>query len=253
MTKKENFKIGGIIQARMGSSRLPGKILKKIDKNMNVLELLIRRVKYSKKLNEIIIATTPDKKNLAIIELAKKIGVKHFVGSEEDVLDRYFEASKRFNLDVIVRLTSDNPFVDPAIIDNMIDFYLNKSYDYISNDYEITRFPTGFHIEVFSFNILEHVHSLATSPLDKEHVTYYIYTHPDMFSIYYYDLENLKTFNGLRLTIDEKEDLIICREVLKKLKEKNKPENFSIHDIMEVIEENPSLININKHIVQKKV
>jgi len=246
-------KIGVIIQARMGSTRLPNKVLLELDKNEKILEILLRRMKLSKFLDEIIIATTPDKKNSLIVDVAKSHLVSYFIGSEENVLERYYMAAKEYNLDIIIRITSDCPFVDPKILDDMIVIYKNNDYDYVRNNDETTNFPRGFDIEIFSFKILEKVFSLAKTPSEKEHVTYFIYTHPELFTIYSYNLEHLKRFNDLRLTIDEENDLIICRKVYRRLKQKGKPISFSIYDIIKIIEENPELMGINKNIKQKKI
>jgi len=246
-------KVGIVIQARMGSTRLPGKVLKFLGEGEKVLDVLIKRVKLCKKVDDIIIATTPDKRNSLIIDVAKTHNVSYFIGSEENVLERYYKSAKEHNLDIVIRITSDCPFVDPKIVDDMIDFYLLNNYDYIKNIHETSNFPRGFDVEIFSLDVLEKVYSLAKNKKEKEHVTYYISTHPEDFNIFCYNIENLKKFDKLRLTIDEEEDLILCIEVFKKLKEKGKSINFSIYDILEIIENNPELMNINEQINQKKV
>jgi len=249
--KSEN--VGAIIQARMGSTRLPGKILKELDKNETVLDVLINRLKICKQIDKIIIATTPDEKNNAIIDVAKKNNVSWFVGDEDYVLKRYYDCAEEHKLDIIIRITSDCPFVDPYIADDMILFFKKNKYDYIRNVDETTNFSRGFEIEIFKFEVLKKVFSLAKTEPEKEHVTYFIYTNPEMFTLYSFNLENLKKFDDLRLTIDYEEDLMMCREVYKKLKEKDKSIRFSVFDIYEIIEENPELMNINKHIQQKKI
>lgn len=246
-------KIGVIIQARMGSTRLPGKILLELDKNEKILDVLIKRLKLSKLLNEIIIATTPDDRNYAIIDTAKQHNVSYFIGSEDDVLERYFLAAKEFKLNVIIRVTSDCPFVDPYMMDDMIKFYINNSYDYVKNFDEKTQYTRGFEIEIFGFNILEQIYSQAISRAEREHVTYYLRTHFDNFKIFNFNAEYLNKIEGLRLTIDKKEDLLICREIYKKMKKKGKPLNFSLFDIYELINEKPELMNINKHVQHKKI
>ncbi|MFX1277579.1 MAG: cytidylyltransferase domain-containing protein, partial [Promethearchaeota archaeon] len=193
-------KVGVIVQARMGSTRLPDKVLKLLYEDNTVLDILIKRLKLSKNVDEIIIATTPDNRNHTIINVAKENGVSSFIGDEENVLLRYYSAAKKFNLDIVIRITSDCPFIDPIILDDMISFYLAHNYDYIRNVDESTNFSRGFEIEIFSFKVLEQVFSYAITKPEKEHVTYYIYTHPELFSIFSYDLENLKKFDNLRLT-----------------------------------------------------
>lgn len=243
-------KVGIIIQARMGSTRFPGKVLKKIDDKNTVLELLLKRMKLCKSIDEIIIATTPDEKNSLIIDLAKKHDVSYFIGSETNVLERFYEAAKHFNLDIIVRITADCPFVDPKILDNMINFYVNNKYEYVMNLDWNSNFPPGFDTEIFSFKVLEKIFNLAKNSDEKEHVTLFIKKHPYMFLIFSYNLKNLKKYKDLRLTIDEKEDLSMCREIFKKLKENGKFLNFSIFDILEIIENNPEIVKINKHLIK---
>ena len=246
-------KVGAIVQARMDSTRLPGKVLKNLSESDSVLGVLIKRLKISKELDNIIIATTPDEKNKAIIEEAKKNKVDWYVGDEENVLKRYYDAAKKYTLNIIIRITSDCPFIDPKILDDMIRFYKLNNYDYIRNVDETTNFSRGFEIEIFNIEVLKEIFSHAKIKSEKEHVTYYIYTHPEKFTLYSYNIENLKKFENLRLTIDEEDDLLICREVYKKLIEKGKNYDFSIYDIIELIEKNPSLMDINKHVQHKKV
>lgn len=247
----KNQKIGVIVQARMGSTRLPGKVLKLLDKENTVLDVLLKRLKLSKLVNEIIIATTPDKKNSSIIDIAEFHNVLYFIGSEDDVLSRYYYAAKKFNLDLIIRITSDCPFVDPKILDEMLKFYINNIFDYIKNFDEKTHYTRGFEIEILSIIVLEKVFSWAKTPLEREHVTYFIYTHPELFKVHTYKPNDLKKIEGLRLTIDKEDDLIICKEVYKKLKEKGKSYKFTLTDIYKIIEENPELLKINKHINRK--
>ena len=247
----KNPKNGIIVQARMGSTRLPGKAMKLLDNEDTVLDVLIKRLKLSKLVDEIIIATTLDKRNSVIIDLAQKNEVSYFIGSEENVLERYFEAAKKFKIDLVIRITSDCPFVDPKILDDMLKFYINNNFDYIKNFDEKTHYTRGFEIEILSINVLEKVFSWAKTPIEREHVTYFIYTHPELFKVHTYKPNDLKKIEGLRLTIDKEDDLIICKEVYKKLKEKGKSYKFTLTDIYKIIEENPELLKINKHINRK--
>ncbi|MFX1383443.1 MAG: cytidylyltransferase domain-containing protein [Promethearchaeota archaeon] len=239
-------KVGIIVQARMGSTRLPGKTLKKINNNETVLGLLIKRLKLSKETHLIIIATSSNEKNKQIIELAKFYNVSSFIGSEENVLERYYQAAKKFSLDIIIRITSDCPFVDPEIIDEMVKYYMNNNFDYIANTYPLLNIPAGFDVEIFSFEILENLITIATTSEEKEHVTYYIKSNPELFSCGSYNIKDLKRFDDLWLAIDYYEDLIFCREVYKEIRERGKGFDFSIYDIIELIEENPGLMEINK-------
>jgi len=247
----DNQRIGVIIQARMCSTRLPGKVLLELDKNERVLDVLIKRLKISSILDEIIIATTPDRENSSIIEVVKEHKVLFFIGSEDNVLERYYFAAKQFNLSLIIRITSDCPFVDPIVIDNMIKFYLDNNYDYIKNFDQNTNYTRGFEIELFSFKVLEKVYLNAKEKQEREHVTFYIYTHPEEFKIFTYKPEILNQIKDLRLTIDEENDFLLCKEIFKILKEKGKLYKFSIYDIYGIIEKNPHLLDINKDVVHK--
>ena len=190
--------------------------------------------------------------DLQLVNAAKSHNVSYFIGSEENVLKRYYDAAKKFKLDIIIRVTSDCPFVDPKILDDMIDFYIKNEYDYIRNIEESTNFPRGFDIEIFSFTILQKVFFLANTKQQKEHVTYFIYTHPEIFKIQNFNIKNLKKFENLRLTIDEKDDLTMCREVYKRLKKSGKGIDFTIFDVIKIIEKEPDLMEINKLIEQRK-
>ncbi len=246
-------KVGVIVQARMGSTRLPGKVLKQLNENETVLSLLIKRLKMSKNLNSIIIATTPDDRNKSIIEVSKSLDVNTFIGDELHVLKRYFEAASEFKLDIIIRITSDCPFIDPNELDDMIDFYLKENYDYIRNVDESTNFPRGFEVEIFSYKHLEKAYMSAKTKSEREHVTYYFYTHPEFFTVFSYNLQNLKKIEELRLTIDEEADLEACQEVFQKLIENGKGINFSVYDVIDIIEMYPEIMDINRNVQQKKV
>jgi len=247
----DNQRIGVIIQARMGSTRLPGKVLLELDKNERVLDVLIKRLKISSMLDEIIIATTPDRENSSIIEVVKEHNVNFFVGSENDVLERYYFAAKQFNLTNIIRITSDCPFVDPFVLDNMIRLYFDHNYDYIKNFDQNTKYTRGFEIEIFSFKILEKIFLNAKEKQEREHVTFYIYTHPKEFKIFTYMPEVLNQIEDLRLTIDEKNDFLLCKELFKRLKEDGKLDKFTINDIYGIIRKNPHLLKINRDVVHK--
>ena len=171
------MKIGAIIQARMGSTRLPEKVMKNLQ-GKTVLEHVIERVKQSKLIDEIIIATTTHERDAVIEAEALRCGVKSFRGSEDDVLSRYYYAAKENNIDVVVRITSDCPLIDPEIIDNIVIFYENNNYDIVTNagsDVANRTYPRGLDVEIFSFDILENAYNNASEKYQREHVTPYIY------------------------------------------------------------------------------
>lgn len=239
-------KVVAIVQARMGSTRLPGKVLKEV-LSRPLLSYQIERMKKSKHINELIIATTPNK-NQPILDLCVKENVHYFVGSEENVLERYYLAAKKYQADIVVRMTSDCPLIDFEIVDEVINMFQNSHFDYVSNTQDRT-FPRGMDIEVFSFNSLEQAYLEAKQDYEKEHVTPYLYLNPQKFAIGQYIQE--ADLNELRLTVDTQEDFLLISKVLETLY----PENaeFKLDDIIDLLKQNESWIDINKHIVQKKL
>ena len=241
--------IGVIIQARMGSTRLPGKVMLEIS-GKTVLGHVIERVKQSKKIDIIIIATTDDICDDLIETESLKYGVSIFRGSEQNVLERYYLAAKENKLDVIVRITSDCPVIDPFIIDNLIVKFLEENYDMVSNtgsDYRKRTIPPGLDVEVFSFASLEEAYLKADQIYQLEHVTPYIYEHCQRL---YFQRED-EDFSQLRLTLDTREDFQLIQEIYKKLY--HNKHDFYFKEILGLYSIEPELFKINEHIVQKKV
>ncbi|WP_410981719.1 cytidylyltransferase domain-containing protein [Bacillus cereus] len=243
------MKVAAIIQARMGSTRLPGKIMKKVlDKTL--LEYQIERVKKAKTIDQIIVATTTKLNDNPIIELCEQLSVPYYRGSEDDVLSRYYEAATQFSVDVVVRLTSDCPIIAPDIIDKIVSCYLEQQniYDYISNT--LTRtYPRGLDTEVMPYRILKRTHEEANEPSYREHVTAYIYNNPGKFKLLnvQHDLDESKH----RWTVDTKEDFILIKKIITKLYPVNN--QFSFSDILNLLKQEPDLFYINSHIEQKKI
>ncbi|MGV8145773.1 MAG: cytidylyltransferase domain-containing protein [Alkaliphilus sp.] len=242
-------KTSAIIQARMGSTRLPEKIMKRL-LGKTVLEHVILRVSKAKKIDEVIIATTIDEKDDAIVREAKRLGVVFYRGSEENVLARYYQAAKENNVDIVVRITSDCPLIDSNIIDGVIGFYKNNNYDIVTNagiNLEERTYPRGLDLEVFSFKILQNTYKKATKMHQREHVTPYIYETSS--NIYYY--KNEKNYSKHRWTLDTEEDWQLILKIYKHLYKGQ--HDFNYEDIIRVFDENPELIKINEHIEQKKL
>lgn len=234
-----------IIQARLGSTRLPGKVLKKI-LGKPMLERMIERLRRSKTIDKIIVATTNNQEDKKIIVLAKKIGVDFYLGSESDVLDRYYQAAKKFGTDgIVVRLTGDCPVLDPKVVDQVVNFYKKnkEKFDYVSNVRPPT-FPDGMDVEVFSFKVLEKAWHFSKLPSEREHVTAYIANHPEIFRIG--NLQSKKDFSSLRLTVDNEEDLVLIKKIYQLLHKSNT--FFTLKDILKLSESRPSLFLINRHI-----
>lgn len=246
------MKIGAIIQARTSSTRLPGKVLKGLPYNSGIacLEQVIRRLKKSKRLNEIIIATTEETEDNPIINISKKENVQYFKGSKENVLSRYYLAAKENNIDLIVRITSDCPCIDAQIVDVIISEHLKINVDYTSNSLMRT-YPHGLDVEVFNFDSLDKAYKNATKDYEKEHVTPYINRNPQKFKINIVKAPKELYFPDIRITLDTEEDYALLCAVYDYLYLKNK--YFSAHDIVNLFNEKPWLKLINKKIVQKKI
>ena len=215
------MKIIAITQARTGSKRFPNKIMNKID-DETLLSVHINRIKKSKKINSIIIATTNKKKD-DIIELeSNKLNVSCYRGDEEDVLDRFFHAAKPYNPDFIVRLTSDCPLIDSSLIDIIIDATINSNVDYCSNTL-IESYPDGQDVEVFSFNSLTKAWKESVLFSDREHVTPYMKRNFNVLNIH----SNNMNFNKVRMTVDEPNDFMVIKRLVDKLGLNEKWENYT--------------------------
>ena len=242
-------KVVAIIQARSDSSRLPKKVMRTLF-GKTVLTHDIERVKQSKNINEIVIATTIYEIDDVIVEEAKINGVKFYRGSEDDVLDRYYNAALDSNADVIVRITSDCPLIDPYITEEIISFYLNNDYDLVTNsgdDLSKRTYPRGLDVEVFSFEILEKAHLNADKYYQREHVTPYIYENSK--NIYYY--KNNANYSKHRWTIDTEEDFELIEAIYEELY--NGKHDFYFNEILNLFDRKPQLFDINKHVEQKKL
>ncbi|MFJ8234649.1 cytidylyltransferase domain-containing protein [Ureibacillus sp. NPDC094379] len=243
------MKVAAIIQARMGSTRLPGKILKNIN-GKTLLEYQLERVKRTKNIDQIIVATTIKENEQPIIELCEKIGIDYYRGSEDDVLSRYYETAKHYHVDVIVRLTSDCPLIDPKVIDKVVHCYLHNhsTFNYVSNTLERT-YPRGLDTEVFSFEALTKAYHEAVLPRDREHVTAYFYSNPSLFKLL--NVRNDQNFERYRWTVDTEEDFKLIKLIIRELYKFN--ELFSLEDVIKLLKIHPEWNEINAHIEQKKL
>lgn len=239
------MKVVAIVQARMGSTRLPGKILKKIN-NKPILEYQIERLKRATKIDQIVIATTDKKLDDPIIELCNQLDIQYYRGSETDVLSRYYDTAKKYSADIIVRLTSDCPIIDPNVVDEVIETFLNHTYDYVSNTLE-RSYPRGMDTEVFSMKVLEQAHQFANKQYEREHVTPYIYLNPAKFNLYNVEYKTDESVH--RWTVDTKEDLLLIRKIIEKLYTSSI--FFTMEDTLRLLEEYSDWKDINVHIEQK--
>lgn len=236
--------IGIIIQARINSTRLPKKVIKKIE-GKTVLEHVISRLKMVKKNSLIILATTDKKEDDILERIAKTQKIAVYRGSELDVLDRFYRAAKLLNIGHIVRITADCPLIDPEIVEKTIDFYQKGKYDYVSNSHPPT-FPDGMDVEVFSFRALKKCWEEAKLPEEREHVTFYISKNLDIFKTGNYSAKN-KDLRDWRLTIDQEEDMVLIKKIYKELYKKNKI--FSLREITSLLKKHPDFLRINSKVI----
>ncbi len=212
------MKVLAITQARSGSTRFPQKILRKIG-NDTLLEIHIKRIKKSKLINNICIATTTNSDDDIIVDLANKLGVNYYRGSEEDVLDRFYQTAQLIKPDLIVRLTSDCPLIDPELLDEIISTAISRKIDYYSNMLE-DGFPDGQDIEVVAFKALKKAWELAELSSDREHVTTFIKKNSTFNGGVLFESDNhsiLSNYSGVRLTVDEPNDYEVIKHLIKTL------------------------------------
>ena len=233
--------IGCIVQARMGSSRLPGKVMMKIDDKNPIIHYVLEQLKHCNFLDEIIVATTVLKEDDVIENFVRKNDIKCFRGSEQDVLDRYYQCAKNYSLSAVVRITSDNPLVDPDIIDKIVTLFKTNDYDYVSNEQPPT-FPLGYAVEVFSFSALEIAWQKAELPSEREHVTPYLYKNKEVFK--QTNFCNSTNLTNIRCTLDTKYDYDLIKKIIHRIN--HRP--ILLNDVLKLFEEEPELSNINKHI-----
>lgn len=229
-----------IIQARMGSTRLPGKVAKFIlGKPMLVHQ--IERVKQARLVDKIVIATTTKCEDDPVALMAQETGVTCFRGSEFDVLDRYYQAVKEARADIVIRITGDCPLSDPKVIDETIEYFLRNiaDTDYTSKP---TNYPEGLDMEIFSFSVLERAWKESTKPSEREHVTPYIYNHPEIFRVRTWQ-RGEEDFSMMHWSVDTLEDFVFVTKIFEKLYPQNPV--FSKDDVIKFLQENQELLLIN--------
>ena len=228
-----------VVQARMGSTRLPGKVLKDIA-GRPMLSYQMERLRRVKRAERIVVATTDQPADDAVERFCQKEKIACVRGSEDDVLARYHLATERFPADVVVRITADCPLIDPAVVDEAIAAY---EPDYVSNMLEIT-YPYGMAVEVFSAQALREAHREAKDPAEREHVTPFIWRRPQRYRLK--SLTMAPNLSHHRWTVDTPEDFELVSRLLKTLKP-----HFTLQDVLAVLDEHPDWCAINAHVEQK--
>ena len=225
----------------MNSKRLPGKVLLDITNEKKVIEFLIEQLETSN-LQQKIVAIPDDTTNDILFNFLNNLKISCYRGSKLDVLDRYYHCAKKFSFKHIMRITGDNPLIDPDIVNNAIDEYCHSSCDYLTNSIDRT-FPNGTEVEIFSFDALEIAWKNAQKKSEREHVTSYFYNNPKKFKIHHFKQQ--KNQSKFRYTIDRKEDYALVVEILSRIKKR--PVRTS--DIIDLLTTNPQLLKLNSHII----
>lgn len=238
------MKVTAIIQARMGSTRLPGKVLADVG-GESTLGRVVGRLRRSQLLDELVIATTVAVADEAIVREAQRLGVPCFRGDELDVLNRYYQAARAFQPDVVVRITSDCPLIDPEVSDRTIRAFLHEKPDYASNALQRT-YPRGLDTEVITAEALGRAWRDAKRPYEREHVTPFLYEHPELFKLL--SVTNEIDSGWHRWTLDTPEDLEFVRSVYSRF---DNSDDFSWRETLQLLEREPALIDLNGHIQQK--
>ena len=243
------MKTVAVIQARMGSSRLPGKVLKPI-LGRPMLGHIVRRVRAVPLIDEVVVAVPDDNANEALRQFCRREGIEVFAGSEHDVLDRFYKAALAYGGQTVLRITADCPLVDPALISRLINAYRSTGYQYFAvaagadaGRLQSGRFPDGLDAECFCFEVLEQAWQEATDPRDREHVTRFIWRqkHRFMCGLLYSEQD----YGHLRLTVDHPDDFALVEKIYEELYTEDRV--FLLPEIVELLERNGELGKLNAH------
>jgi glutamate-1-semialdehyde 2,1-aminomutase len=239
------MKVIAIVQARLGSIRYPNKVLQSLN-NIRLIELLLKRLSCSKRINKIILATTDNEIDNKLADIVINLGFEVYRGSEKDVLDRFYKASINEKPDILVRITGDCPFVDYKIVDKVINQHINLNSDYTSNTHPPT-FPDGFDVEVFNFNCLKEAWENSFKEYDREHVTPFIYNPNNNFKIS--NFLNKEDLSHLRLTIDEPIDFNVISNVFNSF---NNRIDFDYDEIIDLYNNKPNIFMENLNLMRNE-
>jgi len=241
-------RVVAIIQARMASSRLPGKVLEELA-GRPVLTWMMTRARRASTVDEVVVATTTDPSDDPIAALCQGQGYPHTRGSMHDVLDRYYQTARQFEAEVIVRLTGDCPLIDPDLINQAVETLLNSDppYDFVANRLPAERStPIGLDTEVCTFAALQAAWQHADQPYQREHVMPYLYEQPGRFNTHLIHYQ--PDYGHLRWTVDTPEDLVLLRRIVDHFEERD---DFSWRQVIELFEQHPELAQINAQVQHK--
>ena len=243
--------IVAVIQARMDSTRLPGKSLEMIGE-WSLIEMVLRRVNQASKIEKVVLATSTNVKDDILEEHVLNLEFPVFRGSEEDVLSRFYNASKKFEPSVVVRITGDCPLISPMLIDYAINMFTESQVDYLSlsiGEDKKTAYPRGFDVEVANFNSLTEAVENASEPYEREHVMPYLYTHPDSFTTAYLEPEPEFSRPRYRLCVDTEQDLKLILRIFDFFKGRLIDADYQ--ELIHFLDNNPEVANLNQSVKQK--
>lgn len=254
MERVSVLRIIAIIQARMSSSRLPGKVLKPI-LGISMLEHIVKRLQYVSAIDQTVVATSEELSDDPIYYLCRENKIACYRGSLDDVLERFYQAALLYKANTVIRITGDCPCVDPRLVANLINFYLDGGFDHAGIAtgagavFEENRFPNGLDAECFSFAALEKAYKEASKSSDREHVTPYIWRNKDIFECG--SLKPEKDYSYIRLSVDHEQDFEVITKIYEKLYEPNN-EPFLMEDIIALLGKNPKLLGLNQRFIGKE-
>ena len=237
--------IAAIIQARMTSTRFPAKIMKEV-MGRPLLDYMIERISFCHHINKVILATTVNKEDDPVVLFAKEKNLPFYRGSECDVLDRYYQASREYGVEHILRVTSDCPLIDPILCDHIVDIYIKSHIDFVHTG---PTFAEGVDCEIFSFNALEKAWNGASLKSEREHITLYIHNHPELFKKI--TLINKTDDSKYRFTVDESEDFLVVKAIFEAFYRKNSLP-FTTGEIKNFLDSHPDVYKLNAHIIRNE-
>ena len=249
MTNSRNARVVATIEARMTSSRLPGKVMMQA-LGRPMLAHLTSRLKAVPSIDEIVLATTVNSADDVLVDFANKDGIKVFRGSEEDVLARVIAAGESAGAEVLVEITGDCPVIDPDLVEQTIQMYFHHEVDYASNSI-VSSYPDGMETQVISMAALKDAAARTNDPLDREHVSLYLWQRPEQYRIVHLVAPPSLHWPGLGLTLDEPGDYLLLSKIIEALASENPL--FSCLDIIRLLKNNPSWLDMNSNVVRKTV
>ncbi len=238
--------IVAVIQARMGSTRFPAKVLVDLA-GQPMIAQVVRRVTRASHLRQVVVAIPKTSRDDPLADLCRSRGWHCYRGSEDDVLDRYYGAAREYSAEGIVRVTSDCPLIDPGMIDEVVALFLDGKWDYVSNTLEPRTFPRGLDVEVFTYEALEVAWEEDTNSSWREHVTPYIYRHPERFLLK--GVSSDADYSDMRWTVDTVEDLRFVKRIFNHFGD----DIFNWTEVLEVLQQHPEWLDLNREVEQRTV